>query len=362
MAITNKFVTSAGAGGHTGADLANAFSFTEMITDINATGKAGNRYNVIGAVSRTTTADSITSGGSATSPVVIRFGAAAAGDAYLGRTNTNGPLITTNMPVLSYTTGSLVITGTFIILESFNYTGATAGPVIVLGADCAIVRSVGGYTGTDATGTVLTTNLRSRVIDNDLIMAGASGGLAAINAASSPTIRRNRIKGKTAPCITIPTSGSPLIDDNIIYRGTNGIATTNAAVIPNIVNNLIVNNTADGINYSASITQEFPLIGNRITDNGGWGVNANGAQGALVEAFNRFDRNVSGATTGATDWITATSYNRDTTSVLIGAEYMDATNDDYRLVSGAPATGGGSFAQVAQSSTARGLRSRRSAI
>jgi hypothetical protein len=351
MALVEKFVSSAGAGTGDGSSQGNAQSWANFI----AAGMAGgNRYNVLDAISRGATADAlVVTGGSTTSPAVLRFGNAAAGNGYGGRSLTNGSLVTTNMPLLTYTTGSLALSGSFALVESMNITGAPAGPLFTCGADSAIVRSLATYTGTNAAGTCITTNTRVTVEDCDAIMAGASGGLAAISAVGSPRIKHNRITGKSAPGISVPTAGAGPIEDNIIYRSTDGIITAAVAVTPLIFNNLIVLCSSDGIELIAATTQLHMISGNRITDCGAWGVNTNGVA-AMIDAFNRFDRNVSGAVSGAADWMTATAYNRDVTSLLQAAEYNNAATDDYRIVSGAPTTGGGSFAQVAASAAGAG--------
>jgi len=130
MAFTDLYVTSAGAGDLSGSDEANAMPWDTMVSTIvaaGAGGSAGIRYNVKGAVSRTTTTQTISGGGTATSPLVIRGYTTTIGDGYLGRTNGSGPLITTNMPGISYTTGTLTVSATLTIIESLNITGARNG-------------------------------------------------------------------------------------------------------------------------------------------------------------------------------------------------------------------------------------------
>jgi hypothetical protein len=341
-AITDKYVTSAGAGAADGSSLANALSFASMITAINGGAAAGTRYNVSGAVARTTTLDSITSGGTVTSPVIIRGINAALGDGYQGRTNSNGALVTTNMPAITYTTGRLSITGTFIVLESLNISGAPAAALVTTGNDNSVARCVFNYTGTDVAGTALTCGQRISATDNDFLMTGGSGGLCAVNASSTlERIQGNRIRGGAAPGVLF-TGGSGAIIGNVIYRSTIGISSTTAVgLVPYIVNNTIVNNTSHGIQVVTGATGAQFIVGNRITDNGGFGLDAQAAAVAIHAAANRYDRNTSGAKNGANDWLTATDYGDDVTSVLQAAEYTNAAGDDYRLVTGAPGIGTG---------------------
>jgi hypothetical protein len=207
MAITEKYVSSAGAGAHDGSSEADAFSWAEMVTDINAGGKAGNRYNVKGTISRTTTTDTITGDGTATSPIIIRGYSSVIGDGYQGRSGSNGALVTTNLPAITYTTGRLNASGAdFIIWESLSISGAPSNPLLMIGADCAVTRCVIVNSSTNASAIGLTLAARAVVIDNDISLTGGSGGSAAINSSTSARILANRINGGPAAGILIHTT------------------------------------------------------------------------------------------------------------------------------------------------------------
>jgi hypothetical protein len=345
-AITEKYVTSAGAGAGDGSSLANARSWANMIADINLGTSAGLRYNVSGAIARTTTADAITGGGSATSPVIIRgYSGTTTGDGRQGRTNGNGALVTTNMPSLTYTTGSLAVSGSWVIVESLNITGAPSGALLSSGADGSVVGCVINNSSTNAAAIGLTTGgLRATIFDNDVTLSGGSGGTAAISAPNSPRLVCNRVKGGSADCIQVITSGVPLIQRNVIFRGVNGIKTFVTSISPFISDNTIANCTGDGINFITGGTNLQFVFGNLITDNGGYGINGVAAANAIWSGYNRLDRNTSGATNLATDSLAATSYGQNTTSTAQAAEYVNAAGDDYRLVASAPGIGLGWFA------------------
>jgi hypothetical protein len=316
-----------------------------MIADINLGTQAGVRFNVAasgGAIARAATADTLTGGGTVTSPVVIRgYSGTTPGDGNLGRTNGSGALVTTNMPSLTYTTAALT-TGAWTILESMNVTGAPSGPLVTEGADGSVKGCVVNNSSTNAGAIGLTTGgLRATAFDNDITLSGGAGGTAAISAPNSPRLIANRVKGGSADCIQIITSGVPLIEGNIIFRGVNGIKTFVTSITPFILHNTIANCSADGINFITGGTNLEFLRGNRITDNAGFGINGVSAANAIWAAYNRLDRNTSGNTNLATDWLAATSYGHDTTSVLQAAEYIAAASDDYRLATGAPGIGTG---------------------
>ena len=67
MAFTEKFVTDAGAGGATGADLANAWSWATMLTTL----AAGDRALYNGNITRTTASDVFTNVGTAAAPIQL---------------------------------------------------------------------------------------------------------------------------------------------------------------------------------------------------------------------------------------------------------------------------------------------------
>lgn len=79
MAFTERYTTSAGAGAHDGTSEANAFSWTEMVTDWNAGSRQGYRYNLKGNV--TLAADAVFTGdGTISNPIVLRGYSSTIGD------------------------------------------------------------------------------------------------------------------------------------------------------------------------------------------------------------------------------------------------------------------------------------------
>lgn len=343
MAITEKYVSGAGGGAHDGSTEADAFSWTEMVTDINAGGKAGNRYNFKGSVARTTNTDTVTGDGSSTSPIIIRGYTTTIGDGFQGRTSGNGALVTTNMPTVTYTTGRFNGSGAdWILYETINFSGAPSAGVLTVGASSAVKSCVVGNSSTNAAAVGITTNLGSVIFDNDVTLSGASGGAAAISVTGNEVrVIANRVRG--GPAVGILVTGRATILDNLVYACTGvGIAVTNTAAYFCIYGNTIVGGTTDGIDVVTGTTVFQCALNNMITDNGGYGIDGVSAANAIFAAYNRTRDNTSGADNLATDWLAATKYGQVTTDTG-GAEtdYVNAGSNDYTLVSGSPAKGAG---------------------
>jgi hypothetical protein len=342
VALTELYVNSAGAGAADGSTEADALSWASMVTAINAGGKAGNRYNVKGSISRTTTTDTISGSGTATSPVIIRGYSTVITDGYQGRTNGNGPLVTTNMPALSYTTGGLNLSGTFIIVEAMNVSAARNGNAVSLGADSVIANSnvVNNNTGASVVA-ILGSGNRATAINNDAALTAASGGLAGMSGGTTHVkFIANRVTGKTAPGIICGSSAVVML--NVIYASTNGIAMTSTAGFPLIAMNTVVGCTVDGIDIITGTTGLQCVFGNLLTDHTGNGLDMVSAANAALAAYNRIDRNGTAINSG-TDWVAATSYGHNTTSATQGNEYQNYGGLDFRLNAASPAKAAGLF-------------------
>lgn len=347
MALTEKYVSDAGAGAHDGSSEANAFSWAEMITDINAGSKAGNRYNVKGAIAGGTAAQSLTAGGTTTSPVIIRGYASTIGDAYQGRTD-QGPLITTNFATLTYTSSGRLTLGQHTILEGFiiaanvnttAVTGASTGRAVVV--RCKITNANTG----SSTRCWFDNASGNAIVDCDCENDQSSGPAICLLASNSASrIFGCRVRNRAGVGISIQNQSVHCVG-NVCYKcGTDGIELSGATSGECILaGNTVVGCTSDGI-YIATGTTIVPILAcNLITDNGGYGINGASATYAVVALFNRLDRNTSGAATGLTDWLSATSYSHETTSALQADEYEDYTNNDFRLKSTSPAISAGRF-------------------
>lgn len=344
MALAEKYVSVAGGGAHNGTTEADAFTWAEMVTD-SATSAVGTRYNIkAGTYSRTTTTDTL-GAGSATSPKIYRGYSTVIGDAYLGRTNNNGPLITTNMPVVTYTTGRLV-QGAQTIIEGLNMTAATSLQGTLTPGNNAIVHwcsVLNTSTGSANDCAMLGGSTNCWVHDCDVFHTGGSGNGNAMRApASGMRVTACRMGSTTGIGILLTTVNAIVfIYRNTIFScGTDAIQAT-AATVATIVGNTLVGCSSDGISSIAQSNLNT-VHDNIITDNTNYAGTFGGAASQFAVASNRTRDNSSGKYLNADDWVTATSWQEVTTDT--GGEstdYVDGPGDDYRLVSTSPAVGAG---------------------
>jgi len=146
MAFTEKYVSTTGAGAHTGADEANALTWAEMLTFGGATSLAGIRFNIKSdaGYSRTTSADAFTvTAGAPTiaAPMMLRGYSSTIGDLESnGRTGSTGALVLTGFPVVTYTTGNLTLP-VYTIVQQCDIASAIAGNAVVAGTNSMFRRS-----------------------------------------------------------------------------------------------------------------------------------------------------------------------------------------------------------------------------
>ncbi len=354
MAMNEYYVTDAGAGDGSGQpNEANAMSFATFV-DFMSTGgthtaAAGDRFNIKGAITaRTTTADAFVNGGTITSPVVIRGYNVSIGDlTSLARTNGNGPLVTTNYPTISYTTGQFKITGNFIIVEALQISGANvtgaAGVAASSGTDvfwkrCYIFNS---STNASAAGLAMT-GARDSAIDCDVSLTGASGAdVAVLNTTAAVRIIGCRIKGGPNGGVRT-TAAATIIAFNTIYASVGvGIALNSTGGSFSVLYNTVVGGGADAINVITATTVTNILVGNMITDNTGDGIDMVSTSNGAFVSNNRFRDNAN-TYNNAGNWITATSYN-DVTVDTGGpsTDYVSSGSNDYNLIYASPATSAG---------------------
>lgn len=346
-AITEKYVTSAGAGTHDGSSEGNAFSWTEMVTDINAGGKAGNRYNVKGSISRTSSSDNVTGSGTTNSPIIIRGYSSTIGDGYLGRSNGNGPLITSNMPSLSYTSGLFNISGSYIIFESINFSSTRSGSGWYFsgGGYCDVVRCVASQAGSGSGSIALyASSTHMILLDNDISLTngGAVGTEALYVSGNTARIIGCRITSVTNAVVAASTVVTIAIC-NTIYSSSGVAITTADTTSPNIFwGNTIASGATNAIQFAAARTVPALVVNNCITDNTGFGIQFGDANAPCLFANNRTRDNVAGDASFSPDWWTATNYSPVTTDTG-GPEqdYVSAGTGDYRLISTSPAVGNG---------------------
>jgi hypothetical protein len=340
MAITEYYVSAAGGGAHDGTSEANALTLTEMFTQINALGAgggAGRRYNIKGAHTARGAADTLSVGGTATSPLILRGYNGTIGDLDTGTRDAYGALDTANYPDVAYSsTFRLVLSATHVVLANidiapdFNGAGVNSTAADTVIQNCRIVNS---NTGASTSG--ITTTSGTAIMVNCDISHGASGGIAAVSVAGT-YMHGCRITSAAAIGIRC-TNGTSVIEHCTIRDcGTNGIETTGNAAAVQAYNNTIYG-CVNGVDIISTSTARHIFVGNHVTDNSGIGFdfNAGASGGYAIMLGNRTRDNTSGATSGYDDWVGGTSFRAITTdSGAASTDYVDAaTNKDFRLIS-----------------------------
>lgn len=337
MALTERYVTSGGTGSW--ADATNPATPAPWATMLTGA-VAGDVCNIFGSF--TLAASSVmTSSGTSTSPIILRGRGgtpAAPTAAFLGRTNGNGPMITTDMPAISYNATFRLTVGSFTILESLNIASSVAAVTITTSFDSAIVRcNIANADTTSAGGIVAANAGRVILFDNDLIISSPHASAIAVNCGNAITkLIANRIKGGVG---VTTSSGNPFLVGNVIYGCSgNAVTTTAASGSLTMVGNTIVGAAGTGILLVTSSTALQFWSGNMITDSGAYGVNWVTAQGCGINGYNRFRDNTSGNINLGTDWNAATGYaNVTTDSGGPETDYQDSGANDYRIISASPA-------------------------
>jgi hypothetical protein len=341
MAIRERYASSAGAGAHDGSSEADAWSFAEMLTSASTgTPAAGDRINFKGTHTLTGNA-SFNYAGTITSPVIVRGYSSTIGDcSALGRTNGNGPLVTTGMPVFSLGIYQMT-TPAFCVLEAVKLESTTrAGQMLSVGNYGAVFRvSVTNGSTNAAAGAIDIAGTNAMAVDCDAVLSGASGGAWAMRMQSVDFAHGCRIDG--GPSVGLLFTSTGVAVHCTIIGGTDVVKTTSTATVFLVANCTLVGGSSDGVDIITAHARTNFLVGNLITDHGAYGIYAADAAAGVFAINNRLDRNNGGGTGldvgGATDWLSAFSGHNDTTSITQANEYESAAGDDYRLKSGSPA-------------------------
>lgn len=344
-AITEKYVSALAGGGGDGSS-GSPWTWAEMVADIVAGSKAGNRYNVKadGTYSRTTTTDTIgTAGGTTNSPVIIRGYKTTIGDGYLGRSNANGDLVLTDMPTINYTSGVLSITGPFLLIESLNITSTKNGVAVNnTGTDnvfrgCRFANAASGAAGV----ALQTSGARVSLQNCDVVLSngGNAGTIALTLSGASTLLIGSRV---TSTAIGVNNTSTAILLGNTIYRCA-GVAVTNSLNAASLIlyGNTIATNSSDGLGLFANIgTGQQTIINNCITDNGGFAVNFASTGNKAIVSNNRTRDNVGGQYTNNGDWVTASSWGEVTTDTGgPSQDYVGIDSNDFRLISTSSAVG-----------------------
>lgn len=342
MALTDRYVSSSGAGTYAGSTSAAA---PMSLTTAFANAVAGDRINIKADGTYTRAGqDLVTPTGTVTSPIIFRGYLTTPGDGYLGRTNGNGALITTNMPLISGATAAVNFSGAFILVETLNISTATTGYAFYLTLDsvarsCKITST--GLAGAKGFGLFG----RTIGIDCDVSMTSATGGGCGVEANTAGDIVDSCRVVIGTSVNAIRCASSTVVIFNTVY-GSGGIGiimfTAAAGNCPYIRSNTIVGCAGDGINIVTAAASLQKIVGNMITDNGGYGINLVSASNGAFLARNRTRDNTAGAINLGTDWASATTFAHVTTDTGgASTDYVNSAGNDYSLIAASPATSAG---------------------
>ena len=291
--------------------------------------------------------DTIAFLGSSTAPIKCVGYLTYWGDGYaLGRTNGNGPTVTTNFPAYAYTsTHTLSLpAGGFIVLENLNISSSVAGTLCTLGTNDVVTRCVLNNTDANSSAVVCTVGNDAVLENNDILESGASTATLGILCSSTGRIANNRVVVSSATGVGMSISSNPPILGNQIIGngGGTGIASTSTSGLPTIYGNTIAN-WGDGINIVTGTTNIQFVVDNLITDCTN-PVNNVIATNATFTAYNRYRQNTSGGTNAVVtggSWSAATNYG----AIITGLSATDYSTPwtDLRLLTTSPAVGTGWF-------------------
>lgn len=292
--------------------------------------------------------------GSSTAPVFIR-GCDGSGNVLPVAHNADGTLDTTGLPYWNFSSGSstrpVFAAHTFVQGIRMSFTTSPNG--ISTGTDCTL-RGL-HVTQLGASGSVVAlTGARVMYYDCDLLMTHATpttaGGAVALGSASWIVGCRVIVTGTVnTPCVNVNSSTGGIIRC-LLKGGLRGVhvSAVTAGINAHIRDNTIVGQGGDGILIVASSLNQHRVVGNMITDTGGWAINA--GNNSVVVYRNRFRNNTSGTVTTSNPLTShfLTVGGNVTTDLGTGdAQDYVTPGSDYNLVESSPAvaanTGGRSI-------------------
>lgn len=338
MALTEKYVTVAGAGAHDGSSEANAWTFAEMITAAPA---AGSRVNMKTG-SYSSGAVTILAG-SAAAPFVIRGYNSTIGDLDNQGRNADGTLNTTNMPDLTLT-GSLSMAA-YSIIQNLDIIAAIStvmvGPVTI--DRCAVISCNVVNTQNNASARTVTLDDGCMMINCDMACTGAAHGVVAFISNESLAIGC-RFSGADSDAL-LGTNDSTIV--NCVFYGN----AANIGIDVSTINNglRIIGNTFYNLDTAVRLPNAvnagfITTINNCCTDCGKW-INSQYSATATMSAIiaNNRTRDITTLLTG----IEGVEFGEVTTDTGgPDTDYVNANAGNFRLIATAPGIGTGLVAYM----------------
>lgn len=345
MAFTEKYVSAVAGGSGDGNSAGSPFTYAQMLTEIASgagTGGQGKRYNLKadGTYSRSSDDNLSAYSGTNTLPVCWRGYKTTIGDGYLGRSGTNGALITTNMPVISWSNGGMY-TGQYWALESLNLQFNKNDYGIEMAERSGMVGCSLSNSNTGGGAAIIRTKAGLCCVESDLTYTPTT------STTSNPMVLGDGDGGKLIACRVINNcstcrgiqAGWWMVIAHCLIKGaggSRGIEVTDN--IPTLFNNTITG-WQDGI-YLSSTQDRMPMIwGNMVTDNSGYAINGS-SNGMAYIGPNRVRDNTSGTIVSginSSNWLSVGRFWPLTTTGSGTSDYVNAASGDYNLVGTSPA-------------------------
>lgn len=211
MAWTERYVRADADSSGDGTTDANSgangsFTLAQMLAD---TTSGSVRYNVkVGTYSRTTSADTFTTAGTASAPRAIRGFNSTIGDLEANGRTRGGALVTTNFPVITYTTGNITFPANMIV-EAISVTSARFGATATAGSSGDIFRRCKfANTQSIASNAVCLSASSAIITDCDFAISSSDAGARCISTAGSLDVTDSLFTGGGSGSGVITGTGS----------------------------------------------------------------------------------------------------------------------------------------------------------
>jgi hypothetical protein len=344
MAITEHYIASDGAA--IWGDSTSNTTPCSLATAL-ANAAAGDRLNIkVGTYQQAASLNFNTSG-STTSPIILRGVDASWAVIPTTRANDNGAISAT-LPEIAFNSGfRWTSTGAHQILNSLKISGIYTSGAIVYhtnGSCHGIIGCIVLNNGTATTVHGVSAGSGDYFIDSDIGVPGSGYTTSYVVSCGSYSARvlYCRISSGGTSYGVYCTSG--MVFGSVIYAcGNPAVYSASSTNSLYVFENTLVDTTGSGVVVATGYSGYVFSVNNRITDSSAYAMAVADATTPTISGYNRLDRNTSGASAGAADWFTATSWSNNTTAQLKAAEYVDAASRDYTLASTAEGAAEGIF-------------------
>ena len=303
-------------------------------TQALASAAAGDLVKIAsGTYNRGTETTAPTNSGTITSPIAFVGCDSSWNILTPARANGHGALSTTNMPVLSYTTGYLFMIKSFLVLRNLNVASAATTQAVYAYSSNLLINCIVTASGAGADGIYMYRPYGGAVVECDIFKTASSGAGYCINFETGygGEIVGNRLVtsgGNTGGGVS---HAGPVVGNLIDVYG-HCIVMSYASTFMCIVGNTLLSSNGNAVYIADGMIYPICIVNNQITDCGGYCVNFFDADEGGILFRNRNTRLTSGWTSGGANYVEVASlFNVATANADADAEYIDDASKDYRL-------------------------------